>query len=188
MLLPGGQVLLAERLAAGGLYLLIAEDTASGPVTTAPLRLQALGLRRARLEIAGTTHELTRRHAEIVTTLLSEPGGMTAKAITEAVYGPGGRPATVRAELARLRAILGHRLASDPYRLTGDCEADFLDLDRALSVPTTSIDTLLDHYRGHLLPGSTAPRVLALRETLHERLRRRVLDSADPDTALRWST
>ncbi|MGW1994504.1 GAF domain-containing protein [Embleya sp. NPDC001921] len=188
MLLPGGQVLLVERLAAGGLYLLIAEDSASGPVTTAPLRLQALGLRRARLEIAGTTHELTRRHAEIVTTLLSEPGGMTAKAITEAVYGPGGRPATVRAELARLRAILGHRLASDPYRLTGDCEADFLDLDRALSVPTTSIDTLLDHYRGHLLPGSTAPRVLALREALHERLRRRVLDSADPDTALRWST
>lgn len=187
MLLPGGQVVLVERLAAGGLYLLIAEDAASGPVTAASLRFQALGLRRARLEVAGTTHELTRRHAEIVTALLSEPGGMTAKAITEAVYGPTGRPATVRAELARLRAILGHRLASDPYRLTGELEADFLDLDRALSVPGTSIDTLLDHYRGPLLPGSAAPRVLALRDALHERLRNRVLEDADPDTALRWS-
>ncbi|MGC0423422.1 GAF domain-containing protein [Embleya sp. AB8] len=188
LVLPGGQLLLVERLAAGGLFLVIAEDGAAGPVTTAPLRFQALGLRRARLHIAGADHELTRRHAEIVTTLLSEPGGMTARAITDAVYGPTGRPATVRAELARLRAILGHRLGSDPYRLTGDCEADFLDLDRALATPGTPLDTLLDRYRGPLLPGSTAPRVRELREALHERLRRRVLDTADPDTALRWST
>ncbi|MFI6587176.1 GAF domain-containing protein [Embleya sp. NPDC050493] len=187
LLLPDGQPVLVERLAAGGLFLLIAEDSAAGALTTAPLRFRALGLRRARLEIAGTTHELTPRHAEIVTTLLSEPGGMTARAITEAVHGPAGRPATIRAELARLRPILGHRLASDPYRLTGDVEADFLDLDRALSVPGTPIDTLLDHYRGPLLPGSTAPRILALRNTLHERLRHRVLATADYDTALRWS-
>ncbi|MFE3200584.1 GAF domain-containing protein [Embleya sp. NPDC059237] len=187
MLLPGGQLVLVERLAAGGLFLLIAEDGASGPVTAAPMRLEALGLRRARLHVAGATHELTRRHAEIVTTLLSEPGGMTAKAITEAVYGPTGRPATVRAELARLRAILGHRLASDPYRLTGDCEADFLDLDHALSNRDTTADTLLDRYRGPLLPGSTAPRVLELRAALHERLRNRVVETADADTAMRWA-
>jgi hypothetical protein len=187
LLLPDGQPVLVERLAAGGLFLLLADDSAAGALTTAPLRFHALGLRRARLETAGTTHELTPRHAEIVATLLSEPGGMTARAITDAVYGPTGRPATTRAELARLRPILGHRLASDPYRLTGVVEADFLDLDRALSNPTTSIDTLLDHYRGPLLPASTAPRILALRNTLHERLRHRVLATADYDTALRWS-
>lgn len=183
--LPGGQVVLLERLAAGGLFLVTAGDAATGPVVTQTLRFHGLGRARASLEVAGTTHELARRHSEIMALLLADPGGMTAKALAAEVYGAGGRAITVRAELARLRAILGHRLASDPYRITGEFEADFLALDR--DVAAVPVAELLDRYPGPLLPGSRAPGVAALRDRLHDRLRHRVADASDPDSAIRWA-
>lgn len=186
ILLPGGQVVLVERLAAGGLFLVTAIGAPDGgPAVEPVLRFGGLGRARATLEVAGATHELARRHSEIVTVLLAERGGLTAKAIAQEVYGPEGRAITVRAELARLRAILGHRLASDPYRLTGECEADFVDLERDL--PHSPPGELLDRYPGALLPGSTAPGVVAIRNRLHERLRHRVEDGGDADARLRWA-
>lgn len=185
-MLPGGQIVLLERLAAGGLFLVTAGDAAIGPVITPTLRFQALGRARASVEVAGTTHELARRHSEIMALLLADPGGMTAKELAREVYGPEGRAITVRAELARLRAVLGHRLASDPYRITGEIDADFLAVDA--DVASTPIADLLDRYPGPLLPGSQAPGVVALRNRLHERLRTRVEVSSDPDTAIRWTT
>ncbi|NUU25198.1 MAG: GAF domain-containing protein, partial [Streptomycetaceae bacterium] len=166
MLLPGGQVVLLERLVAGGLFLVTAGDALDlddlgGMMVEPTLRFQGLGRARATVEIAGARHELPRRHGEIVALLLAERGGMTAKALAREVYGPDGRPMTVRAELARLRAILGHRLASEPYRLTGECDADFVALDRDLAA--TDAGALLDRYPGPLLPGSRAPGIMALR-------------------------
>ncbi|MGA4538696.1 GAF domain-containing protein [Uniformispora flossi] len=184
VLLPGGQAILVERLSAGGLFLVTAGSDLDGFAVDPVLRFRGLGRARAIVEVAGATHELGRRHSEIVALLLADRGGMNAKALAAEVYGPQGRPITVRAELARLRAVLGHRLASEPYRLTEDCEADFLDLDRDLS--TCPADVLLDRYPGPLLPGSTAPGVVALRARLAERLRRRVEGSGDADTVIRW--
>ncbi|WP_285583891.1 GAF domain-containing protein [Actinoallomurus iriomotensis] len=180
LVLPTGQAVIAERLAPGGPFLLVAHETDADQV----LSLEALGRDRARLRVAGMTHELGGRHSELLTVLAANPGGLGADELRREVYGDAGKAVTLRAELARLRSVLGHRLASEPYRLTGQVAADFLDLDAAVVRDAPS--TLLDRYPGPLLPKSAAPGVVMLRARLHERLRARLLAAGDVDTLLRW--
>ena len=180
VVLPTGQSVIVERLAPGGPFLLVAHEAGADRVLT----VEALGRDRARLRLAGLTHELGGRHGELVTVLLANPGGLTADELRREVYGPEGKAVTLRAELTRLRAILGHRLASEPYRLTGEVAADFLDVDALLAAGTPA--ALLDRYPGPLLPGSAAPGVAMLRDHLHERLRARLLAAGDADSLLRW--
>jgi len=149
--LPSGRRAVAERLA-GGAFLLTAHD--SEPIDGG-LRFLGLGRPRARLQVAGAVHDLSRRHGEIVAVLLANPGGLTAAELTRHVYGPAGKTVTLRAELTRLRAVLGHRLLSDPYRIAGPATADFLDFPQP------------DTAGAALLPGSSAPAVLALRRSPH---------------------
>jgi hypothetical protein len=182
VLLPTGRPALAERLSSGGPFLLIAQNAGSGQALT----FQVLGRDRALLHIAGVTHELSRRHSEILTVLLAHPGGLSADDLRSEVYGPAGKPVTLRAEIARVRSLLGHRLASEPYRLIGECHADFRALDA--EVATGAFATLLDRYPGPLLPASSAPGVVLLRERLHQRLRDRLLRDGDTDSMTRWLT
>jgi hypothetical protein len=182
VVLPTGRTAIAERLTPGGPFLLIAQKSDSEPA----LRFEALGRDRARLHINGTTHELSRRHSEIIAVLLGNPGGLGTEELRHEIYGPAGKAVTLRAELARVRSVLGHRLASEPYRLTGHCVADFLGLDADLSADTSA--SPLDRYPGPLLPASSAPGVVLLRERLHERLRGRIVAGADSDSMTRWLT
>jgi hypothetical protein len=185
LMLPSGRSVLAERLSPGGPFLLIEQRTGSDQI----LRFEALGRDRARLHIAGTTHKLSRRHGEILVVLLANPGGLSADDLRHEVYGPSGKTVTLRAEVTRVRSLLGHRLAAEPYRLTGECDADFLRLDTDLATGAASGSAaLLDRYPGPLLPSSSAPGVVVLRERLHERLRGRLLEGADADSMARWLT
>jgi hypothetical protein len=178
--LPDGRRVLVERLAPGG-PLLVVERPEARP---APVELAALGRDRAWLRVDGVAHELSRRHSELLALIAGAPGGMTGRALAHAVHGARGRPATVRAELARLRRLLGYRIASGPYRFTVAVRADFVDLERdAGALP---IRELLDRYPGPLLPGSRAPGIVARRASLHDRVRARVLAAADPDALRRW--
>lgn len=180
VVLPTGQSVIVERLAPTGPFLLVGQAASADQV----LSVEALGRDRARLRVAGMTHELGGRHGELVTVLLANPGGLTADELRREVYGPAGKAVTLRAELTRLRSILGHRLASEPYRLTGEVAADFLDL--GADVVAGSPSALLDRYPGPLLPKSAAPGVTMLRDRLHERLRARLLAAGDVDSLLRW--
>jgi len=83
------------------------------------LRFEGLGRPRARLQLADSSHDLSRRHSEIVAILLANPGGLTASELAWQLYGPTAKPVTLRAEVLRLRRVLGHRLRSDPYRIIG---------------------------------------------------------------------
>ncbi|SFQ59521.1 GAF domain-containing protein [Amycolatopsis arida] len=180
--LDDGRPVVVERLAAAGPYLLVADrsvDRAGLPVGFA-----GLGRHTARLVLAGAPHDLRGRHSDIVAILLAHPEGMPARELCPAVYGPAGRAVTLRAELTRLRAVLGRRLASEPYRIVGESRADFLDLER--EVVDAPVAELLERYRGPLLPYSRAPGVVALRERLHERVARRVLASGDAAAIRRW--
>jgi hypothetical protein len=80
----------------------------------------------------------------------------------------------------------GRTAVVEPYRLTGLRVADFPDLDAGLSTNTSA--SLLDRYPGPLLPTSSAPGVVLLRERLHERLRDRIVAGADCDSMTRWLT
>lgn len=180
IVLPTGQSVIVERLAPGGPFLIVAHEADADQVLT----VEALGRDRARLRLAGLTHELGGRHSELITVLLANPGGLTADELRREVYGAAGKAVTLRAELTRLRSILGHRLASEPYRLTGEVAADFLDVDAGVATGTPA--ALLDRYPGPLLPTSAAPGVAMLRTRLHERLRVRLLATGDADSLLRW--
>lgn len=180
MTLSDGQSVVAERVVAGGPYLVLPVSAEESPA----LQLTALGRDQVLVRVDGMTRELSRRHSEIVVCLAATPGGMSAPELARAVYGPAGKALTIRGELSRLRPALAGRLAAEPYRLTGEVDADFHRLDD--DITSTPAGALLDRYPGPLLPRSTAPAVVAVRDRLHERLGLRVAASADPDTLTRW--
>jgi len=68
---------------------------------------------------------LTKRHAELLTLLAAAgPGGLTAAELSTRVYGDAAHLVTVRAEVSRLRRVVGALVATHPYRL-----ADGVDLE-----------------------------------------------------------
>ncbi|NUP35308.1 MAG: transcriptional regulator [Streptomycetaceae bacterium] len=146
VVLPDGRHAVVERLDAETFFLVVA-PTDDGAEPT--VRYEGLGRARGRLATGGPWHELTGRHSELVALLLAHDEGLTAEELAFELYGDSGRAGTVRAELSRLRPILGHRLGSEPYRILGPRAADFLaaEADRA-----------------RLLPRSKAPGIAALRD------------------------
>ncbi|MCX4097232.1 GAF domain-containing protein [Nocardia sp. alder85J] len=148
--LPDGRRVVLESLSATGPFVVYA-TRGSEPVAA----VSALGRKFATIDIDGVTHRLGLRHSEIVVLLLAHPDGLSAVELAHEIYGPTGNPRTVRAELARLRGLLGFRLSANPYRLT-DTVADFLG-------PTGEPGT------GELLPGAPAPGLIEVRERLRRR-------------------
>ena len=72
---------------------------------------------------------LTARHAEIVR-LLHAAGraGLTASALSRAMYGDAEHVVAVRAEVSRLRRILGGVVESQPYRISPSVDLTVTDL------------------------------------------------------------
>jgi hypothetical protein len=58
------------------------------------------------------------RHAEILLALVRHPEGRSAAELSTDLFGDPSHGVTVRAEVSRLRRILGPLLAARPYRLT----------------------------------------------------------------------
>lgn len=147
------------------------------PASTQGVALRVLGRDRAEITLpTGRTATLSRRHSELMVLLALRPDGMTAEEIAIALYGDFGKPVTARAELSRLRRILGgDGLLAEPYRLAMPPDADFL------AVRGDPVD-----YPGPLLPRSEVPLVVEAREALDHRIRTRVLRSGDPALLERW--
>jgi hypothetical protein len=171
----------------------------------AGVRLTALGRDCALMEIDGRTLRLRPRHSEIVVLLAlamrgAGPGG-TEGGSPPCVEGAGGglsgprlavelseadiHPVTLRAEMSRLRTVLGDGLlGSQPYALRRPVTSDF----------ATVLDLLADGrvgeavaaYPGPLLPNSGAPAIADYRSMLEEQLRAEVLASADAKALRRW--
>jgi hypothetical protein len=93
---------------------------------------------------------------------------------------------TIRAELSRLRTLLGPvRLASRPYRVEGGLETDVTAV-RA-HVTAGRLRQAVADYPGPVLPPSTAPAVEELREELHMLVRSALIGEADPDALLSFA-
>ncbi|MBE2999407.1 GAF domain-containing protein [Nocardiopsis sp. HNM0947] len=94
------------------------------------------------------THRPSPRHAEMLLLLAVHRGGRTARQLSQDLFGSPDHVVTVRAELSRVRRQLGGIIESRPYR--------FSDAVRVrVHAPGTPEG---------LLPGSTAPAVLDMRE------------------------
>ncbi|MFJ3922947.1 GAF domain-containing protein [Streptomyces sp. NPDC090022] len=158
-----------------------------GPPTTAAPTLTALG-RDTALLVPGDGRQvrLGRRHSEIMVLLAHRPEGMHGEELLMTLYEDEAMsPVTLRAEMSRLRALLGPRvLLSRPYRTAVPLEADFTAVARHLAVGAVS--AALTGYAGPLLPASTAPGIVRLRRRLEDGARAALIARADPGLLADW--
>lgn len=148
--------------------------------------LSALGRDEARLLVGGRGIRLSRRHSELLVLLSRHPEGLTGDELLCALYEDESvTPVTLRAELARLRRVLGPGLLeSRPYRLTVPVESDVAVVERRLE--TGAVTAAAAAYSGPLLPSSQAPAVVRLRERLADGLRTALIARRDPDLLADW--
>ncbi|MGI5452678.1 GAF domain-containing protein [Streptomyces sp. CA-249302] len=177
-----GFVQAVARAAESQLALLVPEL----PAADAP-ELTALGRDEAHLLLGGRRIRLSRRHSEILVLLARHPEGLTGDELLCALYEDESvTPVTLRAELARLRRVLGPGLlASRPYRLTVPVESDVAVVERRLE--TGAVTAAATGYAGPLLPGSQAPAVVRLRQRLADGLRTALIAGRDPDLLADWA-
>ncbi|WP_328548881.1 GAF domain-containing protein [Streptomyces platensis] len=148
--------------------------------------LAALGRDEALLVMDGERLRLGRRHSEIITLLARHPEGLTGDQLSVLLYGERERrPVTLRAELSRLRQLVGTLLHSRPYRLSRPVETDLDAVEKALAAG--EVRSALNAYRGPLLPSSEAPGVQWLRGALADRTRSALLGARDPGLLREWS-
>ncbi|ANP53377.1 hypothetical protein J2Z21_008083 [Streptomyces griseochromogenes] len=149
--------------------------------------LSALGRDEAELRMDGQRIRLSRRHSEILVLLARHPEGLTGDELLCALYADESvTPVTLRAELARLRRLLGPGLlASRPYRLTAAVESDAAVVERRLE--TGALMAAAQAYTGPLLPASQAPAVTRLRRRLADGLRTALIAHRDPDLLADWA-
>ncbi|MET1038805.1 MAG: GAF domain-containing protein [Aeromicrobium sp.] len=157
--------------------------TASG--WSAP-SLEVLGGHGATLRHGATTTRLSLRHSELVLLLSESDDGMTTAELGVALSDDEQAQVTVRAELSRLRAVLGPiELASRPYRLANAVDTDVARVRADLAAG--HLRRAVARYRGPVLPASTAPAVERLRDELHMHVRSFLLASDDADALLSFA-
>jgi hypothetical protein len=148
------------------------------------LRLEALGRDRALVRLGGGEFGVSQRHSEILVLLAAHPAGMTGEQLAIALYGDAGKPVTARAEVSRLRRLLGECIAADPYRIDAAVESDINEVARLLRGGRAM--EAAAHYPGPILPRSTAPGIVELRDELEGWTRRAVVASNDVDALWAW--
>jgi hypothetical protein len=153
---------------------------------TAGLRLQALGRPDMVLSMAGRAVRLSLRHSEILAVLASHPGGLSGDELAVMLYPGDVSPATLRAEVVRLRSLLGADvLASRPYRLLSEVTSDWAAV--AARLAAGDLAGALNLYPGPLLPPSEAPEVVRIRADLHGWLRALVLADGAQELVVNWT-
>jgi len=144
--LPSLGAALAEPLPRGWLLRLTADERV--PVTGLELDLRDVPLVRVSGPDAAWSRDLSPRHAELLLSLVrAGDAGRTAAQLGVDLFDDATRTVTVRAEVSRLRRMLGGLLLSQPYRLA----------------PTVTAGVVVPDDRTALLPLSSAPVVEALR-------------------------
>ncbi|WP_127793083.1 helix-turn-helix domain-containing protein [Agromyces sp. LHK192] len=149
------------------------------------LRLRVLG--EGRPALGGS--ELSGRHAEILTLLAWHPRGLGAERLADLVYGGEASAVTLRAEMVRLRraleAVGEPPIGSRPYRLGRPLDLDAAEVVRLLG--RGAHRRALAAYGGPLLPASTAPGIVELRDEIAGRVRESMLSDASVDVLLAYA-
>ncbi|MFW6868411.1 GAF domain-containing protein [Nocardioides sp. CPCC 206347] len=181
----------AARLAEAELARLLPPPPTPERATGLRLVLELLGHNEALITIDNgqgklSRLRLSRRHSEIVALLAAYPGGLTGDELAVMLYEEDGGTSTLRAELNRLRGLLGEDLlASRPYRLTAPVSGDWLAVEAQLAAG--DLRSAMRGYGGPVLPRSTAPGVVRLRDGLAASLRQGLLRSQAPELMSAWT-
>lgn len=161
---------------------------ARGADAPAPERLglEVLGLGQPQLTVAGERVPLSQRHAEILLLLAEHVEGLSADHMALLLDDADLDNATIRAAVSRLRSVVGSKVfGSRPYRLLIPIATDVEALRAALD--SGDVETAVRLYSGPVLPRSTAPGVIDIRDELRVRLRTAVLRSGDTTVLSRWT-
>ncbi|MFF4505039.1 GAF domain-containing protein [Streptomyces sp. NPDC001401] len=149
------------------------------------VRLTALGRDSAVLEYGGQVHHLSPRHSEIVVALALQSRGVQGDRLAVDLSERELSASTLRAEMTRLRAVLGpDLLGSRPYALLRPVHSDFAEVASLLA--QGRVNRALARYAGPLLPRSDAPAVVEQRRALEQQLRGAVLAGPDAGLLRRW--
>jgi hypothetical protein len=155
-----------------------------------PARLTVLGSDRPRWECTddrGYVHRtaLTGRHADILVLLSRHPEGLSADHLATLLDDKHLDVVTIRAEMSRLRKVVGaDLLSSRPYRLTAPISSDLTDVFDALAAG--KVGAALDGYSGPLLAQSVSPSIGRLRTEVSTSLRTAVLATGSLALLRRW--
>jgi hypothetical protein len=148
--------------------------------------LEGLGRPDCVVSAGGHTFRLSPRHSEILVILAGCPQGLSGDELALLLYPDDVTSSTPRAELVRLRALLGEDLlASRPYRLTCEVKSDWAAV--AAQLVAGDIAEAVRLYRGPLLPHSQAPGVVEQREDLQRWLRGAILADGPADLLVSWT-
>lgn len=151
-----------------------------------PAHLSVLGRNRGVLTCGGRPIELSLRHTELLMLLASQQRGMTSGELAWELYEHEAAEVTVRAEMSRLRkALPGLVPAGRPYQLREELRTDAGDVAGCLE--RGSHRHAVELYRGPVLPNSSAPGIVELREGLHGWLRRSLIEHASADVLLTYA-
>ena len=142
------------------------------------LELKLLG--RSSAQLNGVPLRLTRRQTEILALLALNPDGLDLGDLHARLYGDRSvSQGTLKAEMSQLRAVLGGRLESRPYRIGLDVRCDVTDVLHRLRVG--DVAGAVERYGGQLLPGSESPALAEFGNFVTVALRNALL--ADPHPA-----
>ena len=147
------------------------------------LELKLLGQASAQLD--GVPLRLTRRQLEILALLALNPDGLSLGELHARLYGD--RPVsqgTLKAEMSQLRALLGGRLPSRPYRIGLDVCCDVTDVLRRLRAG--DVAGAADRYGGELLGGSGSPALAEFGAFVTVALRNALLSDPQPAAVQRY--
>jgi hypothetical protein len=152
----------------------------------AEIILSGLGRSECVISTGTASFRLSPRHSEIMVILASCPSGLTGDELAYMLYPADVTSCTPRAELVRIRALLGDRLfSSRPYRLNCEVKSDWAAVSAQLAAG--NLAEALRLYRGPLLPHSEAPGVTELRGDLERGLRAAILASSQPEALVSWT-
>jgi hypothetical protein len=163
---------------------LMAADKNCGPESYAGLlELKLLGQPRAQLN--GARLRLTRRQLEILALLALNPDGLDLAELHARLYGD--RPVsqgTLKAEMSQLRAVLGGRLESRPYRIGLDVRCDVTDVLHRLRAG--DVAGAVERYGGELLPGSESPALTEFGHFVTVAVRNALMSDPHPGAVQRY--
>ncbi|ONH60558.1 phytochrome sensor protein [Frankia sp. CcI49] len=185
---PGALALVRATAAAVERELLLRQHRDEGVRRAAeqPLRLSVLDPGGPTLSQHGRTRRVSLRHAELMLLLAEHPQGCSAGRLAVLLDERDLDEVTVRAELSRLRRVLGpEALRSRPYRLApGALTTDVDDVRRALAAGDPAAAITL--WRAPLLARSGSPGVATVRLRMAQEVRAALERNGDPILLLRW--
>ncbi len=150
------------------------------------LQIRGLGLPDCVVESGRRGTRLSPRHSEILVVLVDHPDGLSAEQLELEVYAGHVHSSTMRAEMTRLRGLLGPGvLESRPYRLVVETDCDWKAV--AAHLAAGRLRDAVRAYRGPLLPQSQSPGIIERRDALQRQLRAAVLGAGEADLMVAWT-